>query len=247
MMFVLISIISGFVIALRTWKSWIVDGIFDFRQARNFAVVAVFTVFIAGIVFPGSYLVLWSATFVPIPVWGGLSFWIRRRRQEQFRTQLSGFIDRTALLVSTGIPFRQSLEQSAAQSAPSFRRQMIQVLEVVFFSEKRQEQSQTPGLHELVEEIRRIDRSGQKTLQNLRSFRRKLRIEDEFRKKSGIALARLRSQSALLGVFYFALGCYVIKSFGWKSSLFWLGISSFFFVTGLIWINLGGRRHRWKV
>jgi hypothetical protein len=114
--------------------------------------------------------------------------------------------------------------------------------------EKSQRKDQNdPFMRELIEEFRLIDQQPHASLRRLTVLREKIRVEDDFRRRSGQVLARLRAQSLVMCVLYACVFAFMCWHFGFRDNARALSFSAMFFLCGSAWMWAGGRRLTWKV
>lgn len=96
-------------------------------------------------------------------------------------------------------------------------------------------------------EFQAVDMQPHMALRRLTSLRDKIRLEENFRRKSGQVSAQARAQALVLSVIYFALMVFVLRTFGWDQNRNLILTSVFLFGTGLIGVFRIGRGIKWKV
>ncbi|HEX4923014.1 MAG TPA: hypothetical protein VFV50_02975 [Bdellovibrionales bacterium] len=192
-------------------------------------------------------ILAWSAVCFVVACLVVSQFVIRAHRENKFRADFLDYIERVIMFVRSGKPFRLALTNACDDIEPFTQKKIAKILEFVFFSQQSDLMTADLPTQNLVRELMAIDRSVHKSLERLVIFRRNLRLEHEFRSKAGQALRRMRWQSYILTGLYLALLAFVLNMFSWREIWPFLWISVTFFVTGLCWMMLAGRKIKWKI
>src|SRR5690606_35868248 len=117
----------------------------------------------------------------------------------------------------------------------------------VVFSQQKTVETRDRFLSGVIKELKRIDLEPHAALRRLSILRERIRVEDEFRHRSGQSVARTPRQSILMTVPYFALAVFVGMKFGLRGNEKFFLQSSALITSGAIWIWFGGRTLKWKV
>lgn len=191
-------------------------------------------------------ILLWSLVFMLMIFSDGMrkhcKLFLERRLQE---TALE-FIDQCCLSTTSGISFRNSLQRAFLHRNDWFSQQFKSVVQNIIFS--NQNFAEINGfMSQFRNELVRIDQSGHKINEQLKSLRRVLKIEINFRRKSRQILRNLHIQSFSLAILY---ACFIlflstqIDLLNYKKILI---LSIFLFLSGFILTFTAGRRIQWKV
>ncbi|MGE3975695.1 MAG: hypothetical protein AB7F59_14305 [Bdellovibrionales bacterium] len=170
---------------------------------------------------------------------------LKKYRENKFHTHLLLFVDRVILNVQAGKSFRHALERAHAVSDVFTQQRMRKLIESVCFAQQIREETLQSDF--LISELRQIDQNPHKTLQRLEQLRRQLKIESEFRQKSAQVSFRFRTQSYIMCALYFALFVFVLRVCDLSRTWPMLLASIVFFLTGVLWVFVSGRRIKWKV
>ncbi len=172
-------------------------------------------------------------------------FVTRVRRERSFRQEFVEFLDRLILQVRSGKGFRQSFEISNSFTQLQSQKKIQKIFDSITYQALMTQNDKF--VLEIYHHLKEIDRSSQKSVDRLMSFRKKLKTEDDFRRRSGTLIRQIRIQVVFLSVFYLGLLVFLAQQFAiseyWKVyglslSLFLLGILSFFLLA---------RRKTWKI
>jgi hypothetical protein len=242
--------ILGFALATRTFAHFIARDFVD-RALMTKIGTAYFATTLALIFFvPTSRFSLWCALFFPLAMLAfSLSAYVSRRSRI-FQRDALAVLSILILKMKSGRSFRASLVEATSECDPRLRVKFSEIASVVAFSqqEKSHEKDQNdPFMRELIEEFRLIDRESHSSLRRLTVLREKIRVEDDFRRRSGQVLARLRAQSLVMGVLYACVFAFMCWHFGFRDNARALCLSAMFFSCGAAWMWAGGRRLTWKV
>lgn len=236
----------GFLIVIRTFR----------RSAEEFAIPAtlVLGVSTAFLLTIGSALLFLHARpfslwlFIGI-IWISLNFFphfLRIHLLQTLKRQLVPLMDQVILGLQTGQSFRGSLLRAIEGQRSWHRRQFFEIYHVITRSEARPQPSKTGFLADLAEEWREMDRSQNKVIDQVRAFRRQLKTEEDFRRRSGQVTQQIRLQAIIVTAMYLGLLVFVSCNFGFLAHLHLIFFASLLFSGGLVWIFSVGRKMKWK-
>lgn len=237
----------GFAIVIRISDQMITRKLFERGEMTKIGTAYFVSVIGLVLMLPHHRLAMWSAVFAPLILMIMCLALIVRKRSKAFRTRVREAITLMLLKMKTGKSFRISLSEVIAEADPHLRMKLSEISSVVVFSQQKTSLSGDPFVSELIHEFILIDRNPHNASRRLAVLRDKLRIEDDFRRRSGQVLARIRAQSMIMTGLYLAVLIFVITKFGWKPHAKVIGISVALFFAASIWIWLGGRSLKWKV
>ena len=169
------------------------------------------------------------------------------RRSQKFRESFSETLSILSMKMKSGRSFRHALGEACAESDSKMRAKLSELANAVVFSQQLKRGSRNPFIDEVVEELSRIDQNPHASLKRLAVFRQKLRIEEDFRRRSGQVLARTRAQSFVMTILYVVMFVFMTIKFGWDRNAPTLMSSALLFAIGSVWIYFSGRKIRWKV
>jgi hypothetical protein len=189
----------------------------------------------------------WSSVLIFVFSLGLSRFVVRYYRESGFKKEFLEYLERVILSIRTGRPLRLALSSAIEDMEPFTQKKLEKILEYVFFSQHSDLQDTDSFTRDAIRELNSIDRSSHRSLERLVAYRRNLRLEFDFRQKSGQVLRRVRGQALILTGLYIALLTFMLFNFRWIEIQSYLLLSVTFFVTGLVWILLAGRSVRWKI
>ena len=221
------------------------NRIFDNQILKNSLTMIVFLTLLCSSIYFDRYFFAWIAVVGAILSIAVTIFVTMHFRERKFRQDFVDFVDRLILQVRSGHSFRVSLEVSNAKTAGTSRLKIEKIIEAVHFSQKIE--TSNTFVREIFEEFTSVQRFPHKTLDRLCAFRRKIKIEDDFRRRSGRIVRQVRIQITFLLFMYIAVMCFVVARFGflqnmkiilWSIALFTSGMAGFFYL---------GVKKQWKI
>lgn len=156
-------------------------------------------------------------------------------------------IDEIILQMCSGKSFRESLLFSRDRSSSLLRVFLEDLSLGVVFSQHPKTWSKDAFFQEIAREFQLIDKSNAKSLERLRNFRKKIRLQLDFRRRSGQILSQIRTQSLVMSALYLFLLAYVVCTYGFQTHVKLILISSALFLLGCVWVWRAGRRYKWKI
>jgi hypothetical protein len=247
MLFTFLFSLFGFVFVIRTARELIRQTLFSRTEVTKIGIACFVVISVLQIFISRHHLSIFFSVLAPIFFLGILLFSLVKRRNLAFREELRDALTITLMKMRTGRSFRQSFSEVVTESRPSIRVKLSEIASVVAFSQQNKAISGDYFVSELVEELIRIDRNPHTAMKRLSVLRTKLKMEDDFRRRSGQVLARIRAQSYVMVGLYFAVAVFVIGKFGWRSNERVVLVSALVFALGQFWIWRGGRKMKWKV
>lgn len=247
MTFAFFIALLAFASALRLSEYLIAEKFLARTTMTKIGTVYLFIVGFLVFALPHSHRMIWLSLYFPIFLLGGAVIIVMRRRASQFREVLCEMLTLVSLKMKSGRSFRHAIGEACAESDVRFRKQLSEIVNAVVFSQQIPLQRRHTFVDEVVSELTRIDQNPHASIKRLSVFRQKLRIENDFRRKSGQVLARIRAQSIVMTLLYFAIFAFMVCKFGWQENAPALLTSALLFAVGAVWISLGGRSMKWKV
>ncbi|MBV2167206.1 MAG: hypothetical protein KUL82_00755 [Bdellovibrio sp.] len=165
---------------------------------------------------------------------------------KRLRGALVPLLDCVILGVQSGKSFRISLHEAIEIQSGWVRRQLLELFESLSMSENVIAMK-SALLKDFQQEIMEIDRSQSRCLEQVRALRRTLKMQENFRRRSGQVTQQIKMQAIIVTALFLGLLSFVIMQFGFKSHQYLIFLSFIFFFAGLVWIFSVGRRIKWKV
>lgn len=139
-----------------------------------------------------------------------LSFrkFFERRLRSRIQSEFPGFINQIILSMQTGLSFRSAIERFFRDADELWQRWLKAMIDSRVLLRPQQVPTSLLGEHwcqNYLAELIQIDQNPHSSLTRLRSWRKKLKVISEFRRKSGQALLQARIQLAVMAVLYIAL------------------------------------------
>jgi Flp pilus assembly protein TadB len=173
----------------------------------------------------------------------------RARRESRFRSELYGFLNSLILRMKSGEGFRSALDGAIEDADARARPRLLELRDVVVFSQQApkpaRERARGRALALAARELALADRDAHAAIRRCSALRDRVRLEDEFRRKSGQASRQARAQSLVLLGLYLATLAFVAREFGISRHARALALSLALFACGLAWTQLAGRKMKW--
>ncbi len=238
-------LVFGLLFVLRIYFFNEQNRIFDNDLLKNSLLLIVFlTLGCVLFVYQRIFLV-WVIVFLSISMFVVTIFVTAFIRERMFRQDFVDFLDRTILQVRSGQSFSNSLELSNIKTPVQSKIKLEKIIEAVHFSQKIETTNEF--LAEIFEEMSSVEHFPHKTLDKLCSFRRKIKIEEDFRRKSGRIVRQVRIQIVFLVVMYSCVLTFIISRFGFRENFKIIFISLALFVLGIVGFFYFGVRKQWKI
>ncbi|MBX7232124.1 MAG: hypothetical protein K1X29_08570 [Bdellovibrionales bacterium] len=103
-----------------------------------------------------------------------------------------------------------------------------------------------PVWQEIQLEFLAIDHQPHQAIQRLQSWRSRLKLTADFRRRSGQVLAQVRLQATLVGVLYVALLLFSLMRGVWRTHAILVGVSMILFLMGVFLIFKMGKKIKWS-
>jgi Flp pilus assembly protein TadB len=193
----------------------------------------------------------WFASFAPA-LWMLAQFLFERaRRETRFRSELYGFLNAVILRMKSGDAFRAALDGAIEDADVRARPRLLELRDVVVFSQQtpsaavERVRARGGALALAARELAHADRDAHAAIRRCAALRDRVRLEDEFRRKSGQASRQARAQSLVLAGLYLATFVFVAREFGIAAHARGFALSAAMFTVGLIWTQAAGRKMKW--
>ena len=247
MIFVFVIALLGFASALRIAHSLESRHLFARDELTKIGTVVFVCAFALALVLPRTHLAAWFAIFSPL-AFAAFALSLRvSRRSHALRRECASLLTIVLLKMKSGRSFRHSLTEAIDESDSRVRAKFTEIAAVVAFSQQRSGMRIDPHVSEFVDELVLIDRQPHLAVRRLETYRDKIEIEEEFRRRSGQVLARIRAQSSVMTGLYLAVSAFMIARFGLGANARLFAIATVSFGIGALWLWFGGRKMKWKV
>lgn len=171
-----------------------------------------------------------------------LRIFLRRELQKC----LIPFLDMVILGLQTGKSFRSSLLFAIESQRGWVRHQLTEIYDSMLLAENVIDMK-SAVLKDLRRELVEIDRSKNRSIEQLRALRRELKMLESFRRRSGQVSQQIKMQAIIVTALFVALNIFVIKQFGFQENKNLILGAVLTFFAGLFAVFLIGRRLKWKV
>lgn len=156
------------------------------------------------------------------------------------------FLDCVILGLQTGKSFRGALSLAIENQNGWMRNQLRDIYNSIVTSDASVV-IKSAAIKDFQLELLEIDRSQNRVIDQVKALRRHLKIQENFRRRSGQVTQQIKMQAIIVTALYFSLLAFVILQFGFFENANLIFFSGFIFLLGLIWIFSVGRRMIWKV
>lgn len=207
----------------------------------NFCVIIVFSIIIAP-----AHSTLWLFIGILLITLKFFPHIFRFFLIARLRSALIPFLDCVILNLQAGKSFRFSLQLSIEMQSGWVRHQLAEVCESLHMS-KNVIALKSNLLKGFRDELVEIDQSQVRCVEQVRALRRSLKMQEDFRRRSGQVTQQIKMQAIIVTVLFVLLLVFVIMQFGFTPHRLWIFLSSFVFFVGLVWIFFMGRRIKWTV
>ena len=173
-------------------------------------------------------------------------YFFRLYCKKHLKKHLIHVFDELVLLLQSGKSFRSAFLESLQNQSGWVK---IQLNEIYSFLTTQQEiQSiSDPFIRELTVQLIYIDRTKNKTVEQVRSLRNQLKLIEDFKRKSSQVSLQIKSQATVTSIMFVLLLIYMGNQFGFQKNWIIMLFASSVFSIGLVSIFLIGRNLKWKV
>ena len=238
--------IFGHMLAHRLFLSMAREFAFSHQLVRhlsftNLAVICIFTLISAAA--PTKLWLLIGILLITLKFFPHI---LRILLLKRLRSSLIPLLDSVILGLQSGKSFRLSLQSAVDMQSGWVRLQLMELFESIYVA-KNVIAMKSPLLKDFQAELAEIDRSQVRCVEQVRALRRHLKMQEDFRRRSGQVTQQIKMQAIIVTVLFCGLLSFVILQFGFKQNQTLILTSALVFISGLIGIFLMGRRLKWKV
>jgi hypothetical protein len=224
---------------------WIFSRIWQDQSAELERYIGLITIPLSTIISPRHPIAALLLTHAATAAWPALAYWRTHLSQRQVIIHSRALIDLLILSMRAGKSFRLSLQNAAAELddglLATHLRPWVKSLQVT-----------NPVVHRpswwknITLELTAIDKQSHQALLRLQRWRELLKLETQFRRRSGQIMVQIRLQAILVGALYCGLLVYSSNQGYWRESPGLLCISILLFLAGMGFILSLGRRVKWN-
>lgn len=239
--------IFGLWVAHRTMISCETLHLFSQRQLVNLRVLSFLTVVGTNFILKNNLSLLGGFNIVIFlsPWW--CAHLIQQRREALLKEQFVPILDNLVLSMKSGKGFRQSLQLCFEKSPLSIQVALKEFMSSLLYRKEMTGVTSDPQILLFFGELSQIDLSLHKPVERLKSLRRRISIERNFRLKSRQALLQIRFQSWIISIMFLGLLIFVHYQFGLQNHLKLVFLTCGIFFLGQIWILRSGKSYKWKL
>lgn len=249
MLIVFIATAFGFAFVIRIRARAIADRIVATSTLTKIGTLASLLTAIGIVRFARVSFQAWAIAIAPAIVAIAFVEIERRRRESRFRSELYAFLNACILRMKSGEAFRPALEGAIEDADPRARPRLRELRDVVVFSQQGDGSARAKldrALELAGRELAFADRDAHSSMRRCSALRDRVRMEDEFRRKSGQASRQARAQAFVLAGLYLAAFVFAASQFGLERNARVFAGSAATFAAGFAWTCAIGRKLKWK-
>lgn len=246
-LFRLFQIMSAYLFAIRMFGQLYQQHLINKKLLTKIGTLLFFLIFFIHALPLPSELWRWLLLLTGLCLLYGSIHLLIFQREKSFQRKFIFFLDRLLILLRTGWGFRSAFDRIVEEECGFEKAKLMQFRSAVVFSQHKNELAMNHSLGESIREMRRAHSYPHESVRRIENLRRKLKMEHDFRHKSGQILFQIRIQSWILLGLYIALLLIVLIRQGFKLHVSWLLLSLLLFTIGIAWTFSIGRRIKWKI
>ena len=237
----------GFGIVVRTLQTYQHLNLFTQKQIKWMRNIAFVTILFLNFIFQGHLLVLWVLQFVIFLSPWCLATFVQGYREKIIQEQMIPILDSLIISMRSGNSLRSAIERYTENSKPAVQMVLKEFIISLQYKKNREMMANSGKIRLFFDELQGIDELAHKQVERLRSFKRRLMTERNFRRKSSQALMQVKAQAWIMTGMYLFLLMYICYEFGFSKNATLIFFASIIFITGLFLVLRMGRRYEWKL
>lgn len=166
--------------------------------------------------------------------------------ENSFRGDLIHFLDFLVLNLQSGMSLKSSLVL-ASNGFSGWRKTQFQILINHLHFQSKSPKFYSQILKNFYFELQLIEKSQNKMIDQIKSYRRQLKLEQDLRHKSRQLTLNLKIQSMIMSIMYLGVLIFIFSTFDTSKTKNWILISLILFLIGIIFVFTIGKRMKWKV
>ena len=194
-----------------------------------------------------SIFIVWLTSFAPLLILLLIFEIVRFHRRRAFHKVFSESLNLTLLKMKSGKSYRQSFTEVISEMQSHHAMRMREIFDIVVFTQQDKGVLHSRLLDLIVREMRIADQNPHSAIKRLQTLRMRIKIEEDFRRRSGQALKQVRAQSILMTGLFLAVVSFVVLNFGFSRNQHLILTALTLFACGIFWIHQGGKKLKWKV
>ncbi len=247
MIVVFLIFISGFFFQQQILSELTMKMLFNEKFATKILSFTIFFSLVLAVTLPKKVFFAWFSVALSLL---GLKlgiFFLKRSRESQFRQNFSDFLNLVVLQIKSGKSFSQAYLAATKQNGGQFQEKLLEIYNILFFSASFESKSSSVFLNEVIAELKKTAETPQNSLKQLLILRKRMRFQENFRRKSMQMAQQSTMQALVLSPMYVGLLIYISLNFGFSANLSLILASLALFSSGLVWILSIGRSHKWLI
>jgi hypothetical protein len=171
---------------------------------------------------------------------------IERHLERKLKRSVVTILDQLLLTVQTGASLRSAIKSHVERERGWRHYELMKAYSQLILVDEAASLS-SEVLRDLFEELKWIDQSRTRVLEQLKSLRWHYKVQEDFRRKSVQVAQQTRIQAFVVSCLYVALLAFNIFHFGFLENIKLILASLFLFSIGVVSVFILGRRIKWKV
>lgn len=168
-------------------------------------------------------------------------------RARCMRAHFVSLLDTLIMRMRAGKSFRDAFQLQMNESEPLLRALMSEFYSCLIYKRPLHELFFQRDIREYFAELARIDEQNHRSIDRLKSLRRKLKVKENFRQKSRQALMQVKAQALILTFIYVLLLVTLLLRGGADKFIGLISASLLLFCFGMTCLFMIGRGYRWKI
>lgn len=246
MLLTFLIIIVGFLLQYRLSQNIFRQFSISQKQKIDFQIIMLLFFMLMTFIFLAQPATVWLFIGIILITLIVFPFFFRIYCKKLLKKQLIHVFDELILLLQSGKSFRSSFLECLQNQNGWIKIQLNEIYAFITTQQDIQSISD-PFIRDISIQLIHIDRTKNRTVEQIRALRNQLKLIEDFKRKSAQVSLQIKAQAVVTTVMYILLMIYMGSQFGFKENIFVFTISTITFCIGLGSIFLIGRNLKWKV
>lgn len=242
--FLIISV--GFLLQYRLSQNIFRQFSISQKQIIDIQIIILMFFIILMFVFFNQPIIVWLFIGIILITLIVFPYFFRFYCKKHLKKHLIHVFDELVLLLQSGKSFRSAFLECLQNQSGWIKIQLNEIYSLMINQQEIQSISD-PFIRELTIQLIYIDRTKNKTIEQVRALRNQLKLIEDFKRKSALVSLQIKSQAAVTSVMFVLLLVYMGNQFGFQKNWGIMIFASVIFCIGLVSIFLIGRNLKWKV
>jgi hypothetical protein len=249
-LFVSLQLMFGLLFARRTLHQLVRGHLIEEKLSRQLFFGLALTFLLATFLFRAHPRLQFSAIAAGMILLLSIDKLFVYRLESRIHSEFPAFINQLILSMQTGQSFRSAAEKTLEGPKALWQRWLFALVESRVLLQARREQEvikEDVFCQSYLAELIRVNENPHSSLTRLKSFRKKLKVLSEFRRKSGQALLQTRIQMVVMTFLYLALLVFTLSQRSFERNQTLIFVSITLFTSGQIVFWRLARKKKWKL